>query len=91
MTDFSTIPDLYDATIQELLNGLDAGQFTVVQLVSVSEVGGCIDYFLTLSGLYRPHWGGESSRASTEGDTRDQCICDSASRILRSAEKIFGD
>lgn len=36
MTKPCTIPDLYDATIQELLRGLDEGQFTVVQLVSVS-------------------------------------------------------
>lgn len=34
--DISEIPDLYNATIQEILDGLDRCKFTVIQLVSVS-------------------------------------------------------
>jgi hypothetical protein len=55
MTKRSTIPDLYDATIRELLRGLDEGEFTVVQLISASELERCINSFLTLVGVHRPH------------------------------------
>ena len=35
----SNVPDLYDATIEQLLQGLDGFHFTVVQLVSVGMPG----------------------------------------------------
>jgi hypothetical protein len=70
-------PDLYEVSVEELQHGLDAGQFTSVDLIKVSiphHIHRQFWYSDTVVGLFRPYRRSKPQRSSFAGGDRVESL-----------------